>query len=106
LTDQGRDALRAWIVEPPALLRIQNEAIPKLLSGDILGDDQQLLETLLTLKSQIEEQQSKLDEARQRLEELPHRRAYLSLVIDLGNRLLQVQREWLDHVERELRKSK
>jgi PadR family transcriptional regulator AphA len=106
LTDKGRDALRAWIVEPPALLRIQNEAIPKLLSGDILGDDQQLLETLLTLKSQIEEQQSKLDEARQRLEGLPHRRAYLSLVIDLGNRLLQVQREWLDHVERELRKSK
>jgi DNA-binding PadR family transcriptional regulator len=106
LTRKGREALRRWIVEPPALPRIQNEAIPKLLSGDILGDDEQLLDSLLTLRDEIEEQQAKLDEARARLEALPHRRSYLLLVLDLGNRLLQVQREWLDDVERTLRRSK
>jgi DNA-binding PadR family transcriptional regulator len=105
LTDEGREALRRWIVEPPALPRIQNEAVPKLMSGDILGDDAQLLATLLTLRAEIEEQQAKLDVARERREALPHRASYLLLVQELGDRLLQLQREWLDDVERELRPS-
>jgi DNA-binding PadR family transcriptional regulator len=104
LTPKGREALRRWILEPPALLRIQNEAVPKLLSGDILGDDEALLETLLTLRSELDEQQAKIGEARDRLGSLPHRQRYLLLVIDLGDRLVQVQRDWLDDVERELRK--
>jgi hypothetical protein len=58
---------------------------------------------LLTLRDEIEDQETRLDEARTRLEALPHRRTYLELVIDLGTRLLQVQREWLDNVEKELR---
>jgi DNA-binding PadR family transcriptional regulator len=102
LTPKGREALRRWIVEPPALPRIQNEAVPKLLAGDILGDDEKLLAALLGLRAELETQQAKLDEGRARLEALPHRRRYLLLVHDLGNRLLQVQRDWLDDVEREL----
>jgi DNA-binding PadR family transcriptional regulator len=105
LTAKGREALRRWVLEPPALLRIQNEAVPKLMSGDILGDDEQLLNALLTLRDEIEGQQAKLDEARKRLDQLPHRRSYLLLVHELGNRLLQVQREWLDDVEKDLRRS-
>jgi DNA-binding PadR family transcriptional regulator len=102
LTTAGREALRSWVLEPPSLPRIQNEAVPKLMSGDILGDDEQLLEVLLTLRGEIEAQQVKLDVARGRLEQLAHRRSYLLLIHELGNRLLQVQREWLDSVEREL----
>ena len=104
LTDKGREALRRWLLEPPSMPRIQNEAVAKLLAGDILGDDEQLAATLLTLREQIEVQQAKLEQARPRIDELPHRRPYLLLVHQLGNRLLQVQREWLDDVERELRK--
>ena len=104
LTDKGREALRRWLLEPPSMPRIQNEAVAKLLAGDILGDDEQLAATLLTLRDQIEVQQAKLERARPRIDELPHRRPYLLLVHELGNRLLQVQREWLDDVERELRK--
>jgi DNA-binding PadR family transcriptional regulator len=103
LTAKGRDALRRWIVEPPALPRIQNEAVAKLISGDILGDDEALAETLLTLRGEIDAAQATLAEGRQRLGALPHRARYLLLVHDLGNRLLDVQREWLDDVERELR---
>jgi DNA-binding PadR family transcriptional regulator len=102
LTAKGREALRAWLTEPPSLPRIQNEAVLKVLAGDILGDDAALLETLLGLRDGIEEQQAKLVEARKGLDALPHRRAYLALVIDLGERLVQVQREWLDEVERVL----
>ena len=102
LTAKGREALRRWVLEPPALPRIQNEAVPKLMAGDILGDDERLLEALLTLRGEIEGQQARLDVARERLSALPHRRSYLLLIHELGNRLLQVQREWLDDVEREL----
>jgi DNA-binding PadR family transcriptional regulator len=105
LTGKGREALRRWLLEPPALPRIQNEAVPKLIAGDILGDDEQLLDTLLTLRVEIDNQQARLDGARQRLETLPHRRTYLLLVHELGTRLLQVQREWLDDVERALRRA-
>jgi DNA-binding PadR family transcriptional regulator len=104
LTPKGREALRAWLAEPPAMPRIQNEAVVKLLAGDILGDDDRLVETLLTLRGDIEAQQAKLDEALTRLDALPHRRSYLLLINQLGRRLLQVQRDWLDDVERELRR--
>jgi DNA-binding PadR family transcriptional regulator len=102
LTEKGREALREWLVEPPGFPRIQNEAVPKLMAGDILGDDERLLEALLGLRGEIEDQQAKLEAARERLEALPHRRTYLLLVHDLGNRLLQLQRDWLDDVEKKL----
>jgi DNA-binding PadR family transcriptional regulator len=104
LTERGREALRRWIVEPPAIARIQNEAVPKLIAGDILGDDRRLLDALLTLRDELDRQQAKLDEGRRRLESIPHRARYLLLVHELGDRLLQVQRDWLDDVERELGK--
>ncbi len=102
LTERGRDALRAWLREPPSFPRIQNEAVAKLMAGDVLGDDAELLAALLGLRDEIEDQQRKLDEARARLAALPHRRTYLLLIHELGNRFLQLQREWLDDVEAEL----
>src|SRR5262245_45791705 len=105
LTAEGREGLRRWVAEPPALPRIQNEVVVKLISGDILGDDEKLADALITLRGQLAAQQSKLYEARERLEKLAHRRRYLLLVHELGNRLIEVQREWLDHVEHELRRS-
>jgi PadR family transcriptional regulator AphA len=103
LTDEGRDALRRWLLEPPSFPRIQNEAVAKLLAGDILGDDARLLDALLGLRDEIDAQQAKLDEARERLAALSHRRRYLLLIHELGNRFLQLQREWLADVEAELR---
>jgi DNA-binding PadR family transcriptional regulator len=105
LTDKGRDAIRRWAAEPPAFPRIQNEAVLKLMLGDILGDDKKLLEALLTLRGEIEAQQAKRDEARQGYEAIPHRKRYLLLNHKLGTRLLQVHRDWLDEVERELSRS-
>jgi DNA-binding PadR family transcriptional regulator len=102
LTPTGREALRRWIVEPPAMARIQNEAVVKLMSGDILDDDKRLVATLVTLREQLDEQDAKLDAALERLDDLSHRRTYLQLVNELGRKLVRAQREWLDDVEREL----
>jgi hypothetical protein len=38
-----------------------------------------------------------------RAHEVPHRRRYLRLLNNLARRTLDTQREWLDHVENELR---
>jgi PadR family transcriptional regulator AphA len=103
LTGKGREALRCWALEPPAFPRIQNEAVLKLMCGDIVGDDERLLESLLVLRDEIEAEQKKRDEARARYDALAHRRRYLLLNHELGTRLLQVHRDWLDIVEKELR---
>jgi DNA-binding PadR family transcriptional regulator len=102
LTEAGSAALARWSLEPPAPARIQNEAIVKLISGDIVGDDERLLEALLTLRAELDAQDAYLDEARAGFDALPHRRRYLLLTEDLGRRLVAAQREWLDEVEREL----
>ena len=104
LTRKGREALRRWVLEPPGLPRIQNEAVVKLISGDIVGDDEQLLAALLPVREAIAAQEAKLDEALARLDALAHRRTYLRLVNELGRKLLEAQREWLDDVEKELGK--
>ena len=102
LAGKGREALRSWALEPPAFPRIQDEAVLKLMCGDIVEDDEQLLRSLLALRDEIEAEQKKRNEARQRYEGLPHRKRYLLLNHELGTRLLQVHSEWLDLVEREL----
>ena len=101
LTPKGREALRSWVLEPPTLPRIQNDAVPKLIAGDI-ADDDRLLASLLAVRSEIEVQEQRLAEGYRSLESLPHRRPYLLLVLDLGERLLAAQRAWLDEVERVL----
>jgi DNA-binding PadR family transcriptional regulator len=102
LTPTGVEALRQWAVEPSGLPRIQNEAIPKLLCGDLVDDDTALVRGVLAMRAEIELQAAKLDEAWERLGELEHRRPYLLLVHNLGRRLLETHRAWLDDVEREL----
>lgn len=104
LTRKGRAALRRWILEPPTLPRIQNDAVPKLMAGDILDDDERLVDVLLGVRAELDEQDARLDEALGNLDTLAHRRTYLLLVNELGRRLVQTQREWLDDVERTLRR--
>jgi DNA-binding PadR family transcriptional regulator len=104
LTDKGRKAVRRWALEPPKFPRIQNEAVIKLMCGDLVGDDEELVEALLALRGEIEEQQGKRDEERQRYETITHRKRYLLLNHKLATRLLEVHREWLDEVQRELRR--
>ena len=68
-----------------------------------MNDDEGLLEALLGLRAELDVQEAKLGEARARLESLPHRQRYLLLTHELGMRLIETHREWLDHVEHELR---
>ena len=76
------------------------------MCGDIVDGGEHLLESLLALRDEIAAEQQERDEARERCEALPHRKRYLLHNHELGTRLLQVHREWLDVVERELENPK
>jgi DNA-binding PadR family transcriptional regulator len=102
LTPKGRKALRAWQAEPSHLPRIQSEAIVRLLAGDVLHDDEKLLESLEAMRVEIEEMRSTVADAREIAETIPHRERYLRLVHRFGEELLDAHERWLDEVEREL----
>jgi PadR family transcriptional regulator, regulatory protein AphA len=102
LTDKGRNALASWLAEPAPLPRLQNEAAAKLLGADF-SDDATILASLSTLRAQLDERYEDLEEMERRAKEIPHRTRYLRLLNELARRTLDTQREWLEHVEEELR---
>ncbi len=102
LTDAGRAALRAWLAEPAAMPRIQNEAALKLVGADLAEDDATILRSLAGLREEIARGHSDLDAMDERVAGLPHRAKYLRLLNDLARRTLDTQSAWLDHVEEEL----
>jgi len=101
LTPSGLAALRAWIAEPTPLPRIQNEAVVRVLAGD-LADEAALLHSLAALRQEIAAQRARFDAAAEEAKTLPHRERRLRLVHRLGRALLDVHDAWLDDVEAEL----
>jgi DNA-binding PadR family transcriptional regulator len=102
LTKRGRSALVRWLAEPAPMPRVQNEAAAKLLGADF-SDDETILASLGQLRDRLDERYEDLHEMERRADEIPHRTRYLRLLNDLARRTLDTQREWLDHVETELR---
>jgi DNA-binding PadR family transcriptional regulator len=102
LTEPGREALRAWLAQPCAMPRIQNEAALKLVGADLADSDATILASLAGLREQIDAGYADLVEMEARVEDLPHRARYLRLLNELARRTYDMQRDWLDHVEAEL----
>ncbi len=101
LTDAGREALTAWLAEPAAMPRVQNECTVKLLAADF-SDDATIAASLAGVRVDIERAYRDLEEMERRAVEIPHRTRYLRLIDDYARRSLDAQREWLDAVQEEL----
>jgi len=101
LTPAGEEAVAGWLAEPTPAPRIQNEAIVRLLGGD-LGDEQAVLASLLAMRAELDTIEGLLAEGRATMPELPHRARALDLVNRLGEDTVELYRSWLDDVEREL----
>jgi PadR family transcriptional regulator AphA len=101
LTPAGRAALERWVGEPTPFPRIQNEAIVRLLCGDLV-DDEVVLASLRALGHELAEISAGLDEAERIAQTLPHRERYLRLNHSLGRRLVATLGDWLVEVEAEL----
>ena len=101
LTDAGREALTAWLAEPAAMPRVQNEGIVKLLAADF-SDDATIAASLAGVRAGIQRAYQDLEEMKRRALQIPHRTRYLRLIDDYARRSLDAQRAWLDAVQEEL----
>jgi DNA-binding PadR family transcriptional regulator len=101
VTDKGREALREWLATPASFARIQNEAVVRLLGAEY-ADRGVLLQSLESLRSELDELDAAMRAAEQREAALPHRAAVLRLNRRLAQRILEAHRAWLDEVEHEL----
>ena len=101
LTAEGSAALQEWLGRPSSLPRIQHEALVRVLAAD-LGRDEDVLESLGSLREDVAAKRELLDAAKERAATLPHRERHLGLVHRLGELLLDAHEQWLDEVEQEL----
>lgn len=101
LTDQGREALVAWMDQPARFPRIQNEPVVRLLAADLVPEHK-VLQSLRALREEIAAISAQLDAAEHAAAAVPSRTEYLMLNHQLSRRILQAHAEWLDQVEHKL----
>ena len=101
LTQQGREALAAWMAEPSGFSRLQLEPAWRLLAADLVGEAA-VVASLAGLRAEIAELYAQLDAGEEVAGSLPHRERYLRLNHRLARRLVKAHEDWLDEVEREL----
>lgn len=101
LTEKGLDALRGYAATPVRLTPVKSDALLRLLICDLVGEEVTRT-SLTTLRDDIAEVSSLLDDAAARAAALPHREKYLLLVIDFLRGLLELYEQLVSDVEREL----
>lgn len=102
LTEKGLAALHAYAATPVRLTPVKSDALLRLLICDLVGEEV-TRSSLATLREDIAEVSSLLDDAAARAAALPHRERYLLLVITFLRGLLELHERLIDDVERELR---
>src|SRR5262249_45068488 len=101
LTDQGREALRAWARTPARLTPFKSEALVRLLITDLVGEAA-TRESLGALRDDIADLSARVAEMAADASSLPRREKSLRLVAGFRERLLALPLELVDEVEREL----
>ena len=101
LTDKGREAIRAYARTPVRFTPFKSDALLRLLLADLAGEDSTRA-SLATLRADLDELEAQLDAAAASAEALPHRERYLGLAQRFLRRQLDLHRELIDEVEREL----
>ncbi len=101
LTDKGLQALRDYARTPVTFQPFKSELMLRLLICDLVGEEP-TRESVATLRDDVAELMSRLDETEASADALPHRRKYLMLVNEFLRRLLELHLEFVDELEREL----
>ena len=104
LTDRGLEALRAWTRTPVTFTPVKSELLTRLLIADLMGE-QSTRESIIALRDDIADVVARLDESEASARLLPHRSKYLLMTTGFVRRLLDLQLELVDEVERELASS-
>jgi DNA-binding PadR family transcriptional regulator len=101
LTDKGLEALREWAATPVTLTPLKSELLLRLLIADVAGDEITRA-SVATLRSDLEDIRTRLDESAEAAHALPHRAKYLLLVNDFLRGFVDLHDQLVDDVEREL----
>jgi len=101
LTDQGREALRAYARTPVTITPLKSDALLRLLIADLVGDDV-TRESIKSLREDIADLRARLGESAEAAESLPHRREGLLLANDFLRRFVDLHEELIAEVDRRL----
>jgi DNA-binding PadR family transcriptional regulator len=101
LTDKGLEALREYARTPVTITPLKSEALLRILLADLVGE-QATRASIATLREDIEDLVARLDESAEAAEALPHRTKYLLLVNRFLRGFVDLHRELVEEVEREL----
>jgi DNA-binding PadR family transcriptional regulator len=101
LTEKGVRALREYARTPVTFTPVKSDPLLRLLICDLVGEEV-TRESMATLRDDLADIESRLDEAERAAAELPHREKYLMMAVDFLRRLLDLHAELVDEVEREL----
>jgi len=101
LTDQGREALRAYARTPVTIAPLKSDALLRLLIADLVGDDV-TRESIKSLREDIADLRARLGESAEAAESLPHRREGLLLANDFLRRFVDLHEELIAEVDRRL----
>jgi DNA-binding PadR family transcriptional regulator len=101
LTDKGLDALRDLAQTPVHFTPIKSEFLLRLLITDLVGEEA-TRGSIGTIREDIADLLERLEESEATAKTLPHRAKYLLLVTRFLRRLLDLELDFVDEVEREL----
>ena len=101
LTEQGLEALRAWLAEPAGFPRIYHEAVVKVMAGDLV-DPAVTVESLQPMKAELEEIRSRIEAGEARAESISGRTRYLNFNTRLARRIVEAHEAWIAEIEAEL----
>jgi DNA-binding PadR family transcriptional regulator len=100
LTDKGLLALQEYARTPVAFTPLKSEPLLRLLLCDLVGEEV-TRESMTTLRDDIADIQSRLQDAERTAHQLPHREKYLLLAISFMRRFLELHLQLVDEVEQQ-----
>jgi DNA-binding PadR family transcriptional regulator len=104
LTDKGLGALKRYARTPVSFTPIKSELLLRLLIADLVGPAV-TRKSVATLRDDIADLLERVAESEESASRYPHRRVYLRLVTGYLRRVLALNLELVDEIERTLRRS-
>jgi DNA-binding PadR family transcriptional regulator len=99
LTEEGLEALREYAATPVHFTPLKSDAMLRLLVCDLVGEPV-TRRSLATLRDDVADLRTRLDDAERTARQLPHRTKYLLMNVEFTRRLLDLHLELVDEVER------
>jgi DNA-binding PadR family transcriptional regulator len=101
LTEKGIEALRDYARTPVTFTPLKSDPLLRLLICDLVGEDV-TRESMATLRADIADIESRLDDTERTARLLPHREKYLLITIGFLRRLLALHLDLVAEVEEQL----